>query len=353
MSKIIFFKMCGGQEVTFDKLTGFNNPKIDDERELRDIALMVKKADKRIKGFTIKDLSEMSSIELLSQTNFESPIKGLIPQREIRGFSISHAIEPEDKTWDVISMRTAIMRGCSPHKVRYDSDRTVTVLNDKNGKWMSDVPIELESHIEVAAKCKGNVLVGGLGLGIICKYLQRNPEVKNVHVIEISQAVISLVWRQLDLDRRFSIIQADITDYLNSIEERTDDYYTCCYLDTWRADSETEFIETVLPLKRLAMECTGLDGDHITCWMEDVMLGQIRHNLLSNCMIPERFEKFAALDDEVKEHLKSKWGKIYASFWQKVKADKLTLEDAATIVEDYIRWVRLGMLGEFIPEVEL
>jgi len=58
--------------------------------------------------------------------------------------------------------------------------------------WMSDSPQERFMMEFAAREAKGNVLVGGCGLGIYVQYALRNPAVENVIVVDINPDVIKL-----------------------------------------------------------------------------------------------------------------------------------------------------------------
>ena len=56
----------------------------------------------------------------------------------------------------------------------------------------------------------GDVLIGGLGIGLIILAIQDNPEVHSITVIEKNQEVIDMVATQLPLNEKVKIIQADV-----------------------------------------------------------------------------------------------------------------------------------------------
>lgn len=62
---------------------------------------------------------------------------------------------------------------------------------------MSDLPIEREDHAEVYARAHGDVLVAGLGLGMIALALATKQSVRTVQVIELGEAVPELVLAHL------------------------------------------------------------------------------------------------------------------------------------------------------------
>ncbi len=58
---------------------------------------------------------------------------------------------------------------------------------------MSDTPGEISDHMEFILRAKGNVLVHGLGLGVVLKALLAKEDVTHVTVVEKDSEVIELV----------------------------------------------------------------------------------------------------------------------------------------------------------------
>lgn len=63
-----------------------------------------------------------------------------------------------------------------------------------NVLMMSDTPMERRTNWEVVREARGDVLVAGLGLGLILYPMLVNPEVRSITVVEKSRDVIGLVW---------------------------------------------------------------------------------------------------------------------------------------------------------------
>lgn len=62
---------------------------------------------------------------------------------------------------------------------------------------MSDTDMELRTNVGAVADAKGDVLIGGLGIGAIVLPIARKPNVRSVTVVEKNQDVIALVEDQL------------------------------------------------------------------------------------------------------------------------------------------------------------
>ena len=70
---------------------------------------------------------------------------------------------------------------------------TYTRLTRSGSVIMSDTQAEVCDHIGFMGGCSGNVLIAGLGLGVVLQGCLRNPKVTAVTVVEKSQDVYDLV----------------------------------------------------------------------------------------------------------------------------------------------------------------
>lgn len=104
----------------------------------------------------------------------------------------------------------------------------ITSLKIDKKQWMVDDPLHWEGMEILGQKAKGNVLVGGLGLGLLIHSLAKNPEVKNVDVVEMNKDVIKLIKPQLP-DKKIKIHKGNIFDK----EWLVKDKYDTVILDIW------------------------------------------------------------------------------------------------------------------------
>lgn len=274
------------------------------------------------------------------QLKFISPLN--IPNGKSKDVKITHESHPAGEPITVVSMRDFIFTGQKALKVCYNEPVSYTILKDKNGIWMTDVPAEQASAHGALRKCKGRVLVGGLGLGYFAKKLQEKDNVTSVIIVEISKDVINLVWRHLKLDKRFIIVCMDIKKYLKKYTSNR--RFDWVYLDVWHADSEYEFMDNVLPLKRLAHKYVCDKVNHVLSWQEDVMLGQIHTGLITRIQL--NFDEIISMNTEKfnKEYKPSnKYLATCRAFWLFVRKHKLNPQDAIDILPVYIMWIRNGM----------
>jgi len=96
---------------------------------------------------------------------------------------------------------------------------------------MTDTMMEKRTNTPFFMNVKGDILIAGLGLGIIITVVQDLSEVKSITIIEKSQEVIDLVVSQLPLNDKVKVIRADIFEWLPKPGTR----YDTLYFDIWSA----------------------------------------------------------------------------------------------------------------------
>lgn len=78
---------------------------------------------------------------------------------------------------------------------------------------MSNTPMEVRTNATFIRKATGDVLINGLGLGMVLTAILKKPEVTSVTVVEIAEEVIELVGPTFRHDPRVTIVHADATTY--------------------------------------------------------------------------------------------------------------------------------------------
>jgi hypothetical protein len=97
---------------------------------------------------------------------------------------------------------------------------------------MSDTQMEQSSNMEVVDKARGDVLIAGLGLGLILMPILANPVVTSVTVIENNSNVVNLVAPTLQAcegGEKLVVIHADIREWK---PKRGSRWHTI-YFDIW------------------------------------------------------------------------------------------------------------------------
>lgn len=118
-------------------------------------------------------------------------------------------------------------------------DQTVCVLRDTELQEivMSDSAMEQDTNIEHVRGAKGDVLIAGMGMGMILLAMQDRPEITSITVIEISQELHDFVRPNLDLNDKVNIIISDIHDYI------PDRKFDTVYCDIWNDISANNYEE--------------------------------------------------------------------------------------------------------------
>lgn len=108
----------------------------------------------------------------------------------------------------------------------------------------------------------GDVLMSGLGFGILALWLAKKPEVKSIKIIEISQDIVDAFLENNTLPENVKIEIGDIEQY------KTDDKYDCILLDHYEWSSANYKIKS---MKNIASNIP--NHDLIWIWsIEDVYL---------------------------------------------------------------------------------
>ena len=130
-----------------------------------------------------------------------------------------------------------------------------TVLTKESCPWpiMQDSYAEYTEHQQLWDNATGDVLIGGLGIGMVHQKLIDNPNVTSVTIIENSQDVIDLVWEHCVKDDTFTLITSDIETW----EIPEDSHWDYGWFDTWLVDNS-------LSIKQYSELMNEKYGDYVT-----------------------------------------------------------------------------------------
>jgi hypothetical protein len=136
-----------------------------------------------------------------------------------------------------------------------------------NGRTiMSDTPMEYRENDEFIRSCFGDVLIGGLGIGMVLMEIQDKECVNTITVIENSQDVIDIVAPQLPLNDKVTIICDDVFTY-----EPTETYDTI-YLDIWDHINSVIYEREMMPLNEKYRDylksMTENPKRSVSCWAQ-------------------------------------------------------------------------------------
>lgn len=96
---------------------------------------------------------------------------------------------------------------------RIRAGRYKRLAHRSRGVVMSNTPMEILTNREAYWQAKGNVLINGLGMGMLLEAILAKPDVESVRVVEIDADVIALVGPHFAADPRVQIIHADAFAY--------------------------------------------------------------------------------------------------------------------------------------------
>lgn len=111
---------------------------------------------------------------------------------------------------------------------------------------MSNTRMEERTNMNFCHSANGDVLIGGLGIGLIILAIQDKPEVKTITVIEKNQEVIDMVATQLNFNDKVKIICADVFEWKPDKGVK----YDCSYMDVWAWINRDVYETEMKPLKR-------------------------------------------------------------------------------------------------------
>lgn len=157
---------------------------------------------------------------------------------------------------DIFAMRAGIPSGdyirlIDKHKSMFDN------------VVMSDTPMEHRTNQEILEKAHGDILIGGLGIGMILIPLLEKEDVKSITVVEKYQDIIDLVLPQLPENKKLKVINGDIFE--NTFPRGTK--FDIIYFDIWNYIN-SDVYEEMKHLKKKYKRCLKSKKDNPNSWMK-------------------------------------------------------------------------------------
>lgn len=138
-----------------------------------------------------------------------------------------------------------------------------------NGElMMSNTPMEKRTSAEFVINSFGDVLICGLGIGLVIMPLLESEKVKSITVIEKYQDVIDCVLPQIkkfDTENKLNVICEDCFKFT------TDRKFDTIFIDIWANINSDIYKEEMLPLKRKYRKFLsdyGKENKNIFVWAE-------------------------------------------------------------------------------------
>lgn len=111
---------------------------------------------------------------------------------------------------------------------------TYTVLFNSSHNIMQDTTREYREHKEFIKDASGNVIVAGLGLGMVNQSLMENANVHSITIIEKYQEVIDLVWKYCPKNDKIRLVHGDIYQW------KPDCIFDIGWFDSWCGENNHE-----------------------------------------------------------------------------------------------------------------
>ena len=109
----------------------------------------------------------------------------------------------------------------------------VNLIQKGKGVMMSDTPMERNTNRHFIENANGDVIVFGLGLGMIIIPLLSDENIKSITVVELYQDLIDTVvpfLKPFDTQNKLKVVQGDCFDYTPEKGAK----YDTIYFDIWR-----------------------------------------------------------------------------------------------------------------------
>lgn len=138
----------------------------------------------------------------------------------------------------------------------------VSLIKGEDETLMSDTPLEQEGLRISSALARGNVLIIGLGIGLLPTLIRHYRSVKKVLIVEESQDVVKLVYAYIK-DKKTDIRVFEGKKFLMTCTEKFD----FIYVDVW--PSITATLKEIGEWTELATRCLTEDGT-VRCWLQEL-----------------------------------------------------------------------------------
>lgn len=143
--------------------------------------------------------------------------------------------------------------------------------------WMSLNPNEINTMKPYINNARGNVLVGGLGLGYVAFQMSLKSNVSHITIIEKDPEVIKIfknhIFDFFPNKNKIEIVQDDFIKYMKT--HRNLQEFDYIFADLWHTP------EDGLPLFDKIIKISKLKNVKVDCWLNKSMISYVRRCLLS------------------------------------------------------------------------
>lgn len=183
---------------------------------------------------------------------------------------VHRTIEQRDVHRAALSMMSSGGRGY----VRAGDTYCELRIND--ALWMSDTHDERRDHFFMVREARGDVLIAGLGLGMVALACAEKDEVRTVTVLEVNPDVVALVEPALrarlgDRAHKLNVVCADAMTWTPP----RDAMYDAMWWDIWIGLCTDDLDEHATLNRRYARRLR--DGGYRDAWGSDILRRRRKH----------------------------------------------------------------------------
>ena len=146
--------------------------------------------------------------------------------------------------------------------------------------WMSGAPDECLAMESMARRSSGDVLIGGLGLGILAWLCAARSSVTSVTVVELQQSVVNLIAPVIS-HTKITITRGDVWQYI----EQTSHKFDFVALDTW-PDVGSAVQESSTAKTRAARVLS--NRGMVRTWLDEIAERLVQTDLLNRSAVRAR-----------------------------------------------------------------
>lgn len=184
-------------------------------------------------------------------------MSNILKEGRIGSFEVRKKVIPKGTIMEIYDWRNGrILKG------EYDFYYPIVTLLEDNDVWMTDSQLEIESIQGAIITAKGDVLIGGLGIGLLPTFIKHKKGVKSITIVELHQEVIDLIFPYVKTDKMI-VIRDGIIHYLST----TSNKYDFIHVDIW--GTITAPLKDIDTIREKAKPCLKPNGI-IWCWLQEL-----------------------------------------------------------------------------------
>ena len=212
----------------------------------------------------VQSCNKLVTSAMAQRYGYFQPMVAVVPAGEHGEARVEHYII-DDSASSFTRMRQAL----NPGRDEFIPVGHYVRLFVRDELVMTDTPMELRSNFSAVSGARGDVLLGGLGIGLVALAVAQKPGVRSVTVIEKSADVVCLVEdairRQLSglQSAGFVVFTADVRTW--EPQTRNIHRFDYTYLDIWPNICTDDYADHVA-LRRRYRRWASRPGGKVESW---------------------------------------------------------------------------------------